>query len=463
MSSTIPTPSTAVVAGLLDQADLEKGRVGLAIIDNPIKPGKTYIVFDAVAGNNNLHLDTGGSTTYSINKGDGTVDDSHTDTGGIKVLNYVVTGRYIITIDGDFAGIDTSQTVNQSELNKYIEIYAGSNNPVALVVDAFKNCIKLQNVTFTELTTIGDTAFSGCTLLINATLPKATSIGVDAFLNCPLVTILVDDILALMQNKVGVNTYFPTEKFSVNEGKISIMRSGTNRTAWWYNSSTGFAVLETTNGVNFKIGTFNYPDAVTIRDTTGNVGIDNLSPPQKLSVNGDISCEDIILEDVDAINVDAAGNVEGQTISENGTLLTDKYAQLGDAVDFNTIKENGTLLTNKYEAKQSTTSGLSIEATANPGVPIGSGSFKRLGSIVLVTFKFTNNTSSGFINDCTITGTVPSGYRPAVQSGIRNEIAHIKSELGEEITLSISSTGVVTATGTADLNKTSTYTISYTI
>ena len=350
----IVTPGTAVVAGELTESQRDRGKMGIGVMDNPIQPNRTYIVFDAVAGNNNLHLDTSANKTYSINTGEGRVDIDYTDTGGIKVLTFDTEGRYVLTIKGDFAGIDTSQTTNQAELNKYIDIYAGSNHPTTLVTNAFKNCLKLQNATFTELTTIGITSFYGCSLLKNGTFPKVTSIGLAAFLNCAIVELHTSDIVALMQNKVGIGVCPAT-------AKVHILQDGDDYDAGIKIVGSDFLV---SGRVWMALETMHIDNATAGSGTgfslnkTGNVGLDKLLPNHKFDVNGDINADgDIFCDDLTAINIEATGNVESDTIVCDGLTAGNIEAsgnieagniEASGNIEGDTISENGTQLSDKY-------------------------------------------------------------------------------------------------------------------
>ncbi len=194
----ISTPATARKTEEFTLSQIELVRTSLGIADNPLQSDRTYIVFDAASGNNNLHIDTGSSETYSILKGDGSQAVQYTDTGGIKVLNYTNAGRYLITIDGDFQGIDTSGA-SAGDKNKYIGIIGGSNYPVAIVDDVFLACINLEFAIFKTATSIGDNSFEFCNLSSGAEFPLVTTIGDYTFrqskieeINCPLVTTIGD-------------------------------------------------------------------------------------------------------------------------------------------------------------------------------------------------------------------------------------------------------------------------------
>lgn len=200
----IPTPTTAVVAGTLVESQRDKGKMGLGLMDDPIQPDRTYIVFDAIAGSNTLHLAIGSSTTYSINTGEGKVDVSYTDTGGPKTLTYDTDGRYVITIKGPFAGIDTSQTTTQSELNKYINIVGGSNYPTEIAENAFLDCLNLRNAVFNYVTSIDATAFMDSGLIFGE-FPLATSITAGAFFGLTNARILIAGKLLIIGAELDVD------------------------------------------------------------------------------------------------------------------------------------------------------------------------------------------------------------------------------------------------------------------
>lgn len=224
----ILTPTTARKTEEFSQTQVDLVRNSLGIADAIYDPAKTYIIFDADAGNNNLYLDTGSIKTYSILKGNGGLSGSiatnYNDTGGVKVLNYVTAGRYIITIEGAFNGIDTTGAI-AADKDKYIEIIGGSNYPVTIPgtafedcenlisvrfdyvtsclgnsflscgqletayfkvlgttgLNTFKSCSKLKNIDFRALTTVDDRAFESCSSIEYLYLPLATAIGSDAF------------------------------------------------------------------------------------------------------------------------------------------------------------------------------------------------------------------------------------------------------------------------------------------
>lgn len=200
----ITTPATARKTEEFTTTQIELVRNSLAIADNPILPNRTYIVFDAISGNNNLHLDVGGSTSYTINKGEGGLPANYTDTGGVKVLNYTNAGRYLITISGTFNGIDTDGAI-QADKDKYISIISGSNYPTTIPINAFNAATNLDVISFPLVTnignaairdsgikiadfplvtSIGDGSFNGCAKLKEINFPLVTNIGANAFNNC---------------------------------------------------------------------------------------------------------------------------------------------------------------------------------------------------------------------------------------------------------------------------------------
>jgi hypothetical protein len=586
VSPTIPTPTTAVVAGTLDQTDLEKGRVGLGIIDNPLKPDKTYIVFDAIAGNNNLHLDTGSSTTYSINKGDGTVDDSHTDTGGIKVLNYAVSGRYTITINGNFAGIDTSQTTNQSELNKYIEIYGGTNYPTTLVNNSLKNCKKLIGAIFLNVTDIGDNVFFGCDVINNIVALLASNIGINAFSNIGNCKIVLADIVSLINAKTGIGKdipeadlhihvndtstlKYPIQKWTESSGGILILEisnTGASNPEWTFNSGANEAFVISQNSIerlrvhtDGKIGIGkDIPEADIHLYKFGNVGLDykmqiweqsqggklalessdlgasnpewvfnsganeaigfaqnsierlkilpngNIETSNDLIVGVDIECDDLTL-----LNINASGNVEGQTISEGGVLIEDKYAQIdgsgnvlengnklddiyvkpGDTVNFTSISEGGVLLEDKYfevsddipaaQVAETATKSFVTDAeksTWNAKASVqeytsgtfsttggGTGNWKAYRSGNLVTINFNRGTAPTTYEITGFSGTLPSGMRPSI-----NVLAEIQKRASDLVDyyIVINTNGTITlynASNKPNINGGFIHSISYAI
>ena len=91
-TSPITTPEQAQQILDLSNAQFNNIRSYFGINDNPFHPGRTYIVFDADSGDNDLHIDTGGSSSYAISKGSGDLATDYTDTGGTKVLNYANAG-----------------------------------------------------------------------------------------------------------------------------------------------------------------------------------------------------------------------------------------------------------------------------------------------------------------------------------------------------------------------------------
>ncbi len=179
----ILTPVNAEKVNELSAAQLKLVRQSLIINDSPIQSNKTYIIFDATSGNNNLNIDIGASLSYSVLKGDGTIETLYNDTGGVKILNYAVAGIYLITIDGTFQGINTNGA-SQADKDKYISIICGSNYPVSLPISSFMNCTNLESFNFLLITSIAANVFSGCVKLANAYIPLVTTIGANAFDGC---------------------------------------------------------------------------------------------------------------------------------------------------------------------------------------------------------------------------------------------------------------------------------------
>lgn len=181
--SPIATPTQAQQLKDLSAIQFKNIRSRLGIEDNPFQADKTYIVFDAASGDNDLHIDSGTSKTYSISKGDGSLAVDYVDAGGTKTLNYAVAGRYLITIDGGFNGIDTSAAA-QAAKDKYIGIVGGSNYPTTLANDAFESCVNLEMALFKTLLVISSYAFKNCTYLKDISFPIVTEIGDSGFENC---------------------------------------------------------------------------------------------------------------------------------------------------------------------------------------------------------------------------------------------------------------------------------------
>jgi len=182
----IPTPINAEKVNELSVIQRGIIRDGLIINDYPFLPNKSYIIFDAVAGSNNLHLATGIATSYTIHRGEGRDSESFSDTGGTKVLTYENDGRYIITIDGDFHGIELTSnigTVTQTERDKYIAVILGTNAPVAIAAHSFYKASKLESCSHRTVTSIGANAFTDCALLEKFTYNTAPTIATDSFIN----------------------------------------------------------------------------------------------------------------------------------------------------------------------------------------------------------------------------------------------------------------------------------------
>jgi hypothetical protein len=175
----IATPAVARKTEEFTPTQIKLVRDSLGISDDIYQPDRTYIIFDADSGNNNLHIITDTSKTYSITQGDGTQPETFTDTGGTKILNYTAAGRYLITIDGTFNGISTDGE-SQAEKDQYIAIIAGSNYPTTIIESAFKDCTNLTKIVFSSVTDVEDYAFEGCSLYF-AELPVLSTIGAASF------------------------------------------------------------------------------------------------------------------------------------------------------------------------------------------------------------------------------------------------------------------------------------------
>ncbi len=180
---TIATPPIAEKISETSQIQKKLIRDSIGVNDFPIQTDKTYIVFDADAGNNNLFIDIDASLTYSVMKGDGSQPVSFTDVGGAKTLNYTNAGRYIITIEGDFNGLDLAPSA-QADKDKIISVIGGSNYPTTIVPNAYKNCHELQSISFPFVTTTDSNCFELCTELIDIHFPIMTSIGQQSFISC---------------------------------------------------------------------------------------------------------------------------------------------------------------------------------------------------------------------------------------------------------------------------------------
>ena len=198
----ITTPATAVIISLLSVSQRNVCRDSLAIVDNPLNTKKTYIVFEATAGNNNLHIDTGATSTYYITKGNGELRTEYlNDAGGTKVLNYPIAGRYVIIIEGDFNGIMLTQSlggVTQIERDKYLEIYCGTNYPTTPGEGSFYSAKNLTTYIHNEATEIGDSSFFDCSSLRNFSAPLITIIPNTCFTNCvSLQSLIARDVTAI--------------------------------------------------------------------------------------------------------------------------------------------------------------------------------------------------------------------------------------------------------------------------
>lgn len=189
-TSPITTPTQAQQILDLTNSQFNTIRAYFGINDNPYQTDKTYIVFDADVGNNNLHIITDASHSYSISKGNGTLPVDYTDIGGTKVLNYTIAGRYLITIDGTFNGIDTTGA-SAGDKDKYIEIIGGSNYPTTIVATAFQDCENLIYVKFDNVTEILTSAFLSCGYLKEIDFKiLSTPTGVSIFELCSRLKII---------------------------------------------------------------------------------------------------------------------------------------------------------------------------------------------------------------------------------------------------------------------------------
>jgi Leucine Rich Repeat (LRR) protein len=270
----IVTPPNARKTEEFSQTQVDLVRNSLGIGDFPYQPDKTYIIFDADSGNNDLHIDVGGSSTYSILKGDGGlsggVATSYTDIGGLKTLNYTNAGRYLITIEGTFNGLFVDGA--SAAKRKYIEIIGGTNYPVAIRANAFESCSLLETAIFKFATSIGDSAFSGCTLLTNINFPLITSIGEFACNNCDsLVNINFPEVTSTNNGSFDscdllVNTNFP-KVTSIGDGTFNSCDSLVNINfpevtsigASTFNNCIGLIVviMKYTSGLTIGAGAFN--------------------------------------------------------------------------------------------------------------------------------------------------------------------------------------------------------------
>jgi hypothetical protein len=74
--------------------------------------------------------------------------------------------------------------------SKIIEVYLGSNYPLSIGTNAFRDCTSLTEITIpNSVTSIGNGVFSGCSSLTTVTIPSSvTSIGFNAFHSCTSLT-----------------------------------------------------------------------------------------------------------------------------------------------------------------------------------------------------------------------------------------------------------------------------------
>jgi len=200
-----PTPVQAEGVSSLTPAQLKTVRESFGIVDSPLRADRTYVIFDAVAGNNNFHINTGASLTYSIIQGDGSQEISYTDTGGTKVLNFDTAGRFLITIKETFQGLSTNGA-SAAEKAKYISVIGGTNHPTTIATNAFKDCLKLEYISFHSALIIGISAFNGCILLKEIDLPIATNILEFAFNNCNILELLNLPLVTEIDQESFANT-----------------------------------------------------------------------------------------------------------------------------------------------------------------------------------------------------------------------------------------------------------------
>lgn len=217
---TITTPETAVRARETNQAQREAIRLGYIINDYPYQPDRTYIVFEATAGINKLHIATGATGNYFINAGNGKSKLPFNDTGGTKDLTYDAAGRYLITIEGNFNGILLGSdfgAVPQGERDKYIGITMGSNYPTAIVSNALSNAANMEHVCGDGVTSIQLGAMQNCTSLKELCMPNLTSIAGSGLIGCnKLQKIEVGSLTTLGNDALGSCTKLIEFKMTYN-------------------------------------------------------------------------------------------------------------------------------------------------------------------------------------------------------------------------------------------------------
>lgn len=160
------------------------------------QPNMTYVIFNAIAGDNTLHLASGTDLDFTINKGDGSLSITGNTSGGNHTLNYVTAGTYLITISGTFNGFQVSDpTVNNPPKNfQYLDVYIGSNCPIG--GGSFYQCGKLRKVEISpdwNYSSIGDNAFSGCASLsvfLSSTCSSLRTVGDRVFYGCSQLSII---------------------------------------------------------------------------------------------------------------------------------------------------------------------------------------------------------------------------------------------------------------------------------
>lgn len=209
----ISTPSLSQKAEDLTFTQLSLMKKSLAISDTPFHPDVTYILYNAVSGSGNyLHIYDAGAAVYKIDTGEGGVYLEYSDTGGTKDLTFAASGYKLITIIGDFNGIDLTSnttTVTQSMRDKYIEVYAGSNHVTALQSNAYYLASNLKTAMFPNITTSGVNSFMGCANLINTCFLSLTAISASMFRNC---TKIAEITFKTISGGIGDNAFYGCEK-----------------------------------------------------------------------------------------------------------------------------------------------------------------------------------------------------------------------------------------------------------